>query len=212
MQIVPAILVDSFSKFKIQTEKVKLLNPSYVQLDIMDGVFVNNQSFPEREEVNHLNLPFGLELHLMVNNPLEEIKSWSNVHGLKRIIFHIESLDDPAEVIAKIRELGHEVGIAINPDTAWSKIQPFCGIIDLILFMTVYPGKQGGDFLDFVGNKIKDLKSSLGTDSPVLAIDGGVKPENIDLIRSWSVDIAYVGSALMGAENIQAAYSQLTNL
>lgn len=213
LQIVPAILVDNFSELKDRCEKVKRLNPSYIQLDVMDGVFVNNRSFAERIELNELHLPFQLELHLMVSNPLQEIDSWKGVSGLKRIIFHAESRDNPKEIVEKIKSLGLGAGVAVNPETSLSEIIDFCDIIDLVLFMTVHPGQQGQRFIGEVGEQVELFKSLLKTQNkkiPLLAVDGGIKPENVSMVKSWDIDIAYVGSALVGAPDIEEAYTNLT--
>ncbi len=213
LKIVPAILVDNITELKDQCEKVKRLDPSYIQLDVMDGVFVNNRSFVERTELNDLHLPFELELHLMVSHPLQEIDSWKNVVGLKRIVFHAESKDDPKKVIEKVKSSGLEVGVALNPETSLSEIIDFCDIIDLVLFMTVHPGQQGQRFIGEVGEQIQLFKSLLKAQNkktPLLAVDGGIKPENVSIVKSWGIDIAYVGSALVGATDIQEAYTSLT--
>ncbi|HLC69509.1 MAG TPA: ribulose-phosphate 3-epimerase [Patescibacteria group bacterium] len=213
LQIVPAILVGNITELKDQCEKVKRLDPSYIQLDVMDGIFVNNRSFTERVELNELHLPFKLELHLMVSHPLQEIDSWKDVVGLKRIVFHAESKDNLKKVIEKIKSSGLEAGMAINPETDLSEIVDFCDIIDLVLFMTVHPGQQGQQFIQKVGERIQSFKTLIenrGKITPQLAVDGGIKPENVSIVKSWGIDIAYVGSALVGATDIQEAYTNLT--
>jgi len=214
MQIIPTLLVPTYREL---TKQLKQTEPlfDYVQLDIMDGVFVNNKSFDYNEPntdlnqyLNHdLNTDMKFELHLMVKDPLTEIEKWKNIKNVFRVIFHIESDCNPKEVINKIRANCWQAGIAINPGTPLSQIKPYYDIINMVLFMTVVPGKQGNKFVPEVGEKVKKIKQS--TKKLIIAVDGSVNKDTITEIKSWGVEVFNVGSALMGAEDINKAYKEL---
>jgi len=219
MKIIPSILTNDFDDFK---KKLKILEEfaKTIQIDIMDGNFVNNTSFDKDLSNTDLCHDIGhdighdtkLELHLMVNHPLKYIEKWQEVKNISRIIFHIESLDDPDEVIEKIKSLNLEVGIAINPKTPIEQIEPYLGKINQILFMTVTPGKQGGKFLPEVGEKIKEFKSKslqFIDNQPLIATDGGANENTIEEIKTWGVDIIGVGSAIIKTENPKRSYKKL---
>jgi ribulose-phosphate 3-epimerase len=242
MLIIPTLLVPTYSELQNQLKKVDPLF-DYAQIDIMDGKLVDNKSFNYNENKN-LEKFFSekcvtklkFELHLMVKNPIEEIKKWENIKNIFRVIFHIECDDNPVKIIAKIKENGWQAGIALNPKTSLSKITPYLNSIDMVLFMTVIPGKQGSPFVEEVGKKVKELYQSSqsqfsgrtknttssaltinwagGTlaNPPLVAVDGGVNKKTIELIKSWGVNVANVGSALMGASNIKEAYNKLEEL
>ena len=67
--------------------------------------------------------------------------------GADEIIVHVELGEQVTPLLWKIRALGKKVGLAINPPTAISAVQPFLEQIDLLLVMTVNPGFGGQEFI-----------------------------------------------------------------
>lgn len=205
-KIVPALLHDNFKDFKNKLNQVESF-AEHVQIDVMDGVFVPTKSFSEIDQINNLKSNLKLELHLMVKHPLQELEKWSEVKNIFRVIFHIESADKPQEVINYIRGKCWQVGIALNPDTDLSKIEPYLKVIDLVLFMTVYPGRQGALFVPKVLAKIKEIAQK--PEHPLVAVDGGINKKNIVELQQAGVEIFNVGSALTLATNPQKAYDEI---
>ncbi|PIT87479.1 MAG: hypothetical protein COU31_02835 [Candidatus Magasanikbacteria bacterium CG10_big_fil_rev_8_21_14_0_10_40_10] len=215
MNIVPAILVSTYPELQKQLKKTKPFF-EYVQLDIMDGQFVSNRSFnynDNRDLAEFFNRPDIVEqkyeLHLMVRDPLAQIKKWQNVKGVFRVIFHLESDCAPLEVIDAIKKNNWQAGLALNPDTELQAVLPFNSQINQVLFMTVYPGQQGSKFLPKMENKI--TKFSAVPNHPTIAIDGGINLKTIKQVAGWGVEIFNVGSALMKADDINLAREQLLN-
>ncbi len=188
LKIVLTILANEFSAFAAQAKQAANF-ADYVQIDVMDGEFVDNLSFPERQELD----------------------KWQGVENVFRAIFHIESSDNPQAVIEKIKKIGYSAGIAINPDTPLQKILPFLNQIDVVLFMTVVPGRQGNPFRPDVGEKIEMLKQVQHDNKkwPTIAVDGAINENTISEIKSWGVEIFNVGSALTRAPNMKVAYNSL---
>ncbi|KKP59585.1 MAG: Ribulose-phosphate 3-epimerase [Candidatus Magasanikbacteria bacterium GW2011_GWC2_34_16] len=205
-KIIPTILATTYTQFEEQFKKV---SPFFdlIQIDVMDGKFVSNQSFAEIDNINNVNLNAKFELHLMVEHPIEEIKKWKNIKNIVRIIFHIESKDNPEEVIKTITDLGVEVGIAINPETNTSAIEPYINQINEVLFLTVHPGKQGAEFLPEVGKKIRNFNKT----NLKIAVDGGINEINIEQVCDWGVDTFCIGSAIIMAEDTEKAKQNLLN-
>jgi len=170
------------SNFKNLEKEIKSLNFSGIDefhIDIMDGHFVENISFgqPLLRTIRSLtSLP--IEAHLMVNNPANHINSLFEI-GVDIFTFHIESLDNPKDVIEMLSKTKMKKGIAINPDTEISKILPFLDIIDRVLLMTVYPGKGGQSYLSFVEEKIEKLAKINKSNDFLIGVDGGIKSETI---------------------------------
>jgi ribulose-phosphate 3-epimerase len=223
MNIIPAILTTTFEEFKRQAIRLEGIF-DLAQIDVMDGQFVPNTSFPDIEKINGLNLKLNFELHLMVKHPLQELEKWAEVKNIKRVIFHIESQDNPAEVIAAIRKKHLDVGIAFNPETPLSDIEPHAKQVDEVLFMTVHPGQQGATFLPEVGEKIVQFvrchpvsqrdpfgkngdPDTNNLDSPVLS--RGNDNSNIALVKSWGVNVFGVGSAISQAQDVSATLHSL---
>ena len=212
MKIVPAILVNNYDDLAIQIKKVEQFF-DYAQVDIMDGIFVDNKSFNHNDDRdmadffnNELKTKLQFELHLMVKNPLNEIERWKNVKNVTRIIFHIESENDPLQVISKIKGNCWQAGIALNPETKIDPVIPYLEQINILQFMTVTPGRQGNPFIPQVKEKIANLKIK-----PQISIDGGVTLDNIKEIKSWGIDIANIGHALVMQKDIKETYNKLTN-
>ena len=210
--IIPAILEKNFIDFENKAKKLSFA--PIVQIDVMDGVFVKGKTFEEIEKINSLDLKNEWELHLMVNHPIKEIEKWKQVKNIKRIIFHIESEDNPQEVIKNIKKNGYEVGIGINPDTNKHEILPYINDIDEILFMTVYPGTQGASFLSEVQDNIIELKNILEIKEKDILIgaDGAINKNNIQEIKKWGVNNFCIGSAIVATPDYQKSYEELNNL
>jgi ribulose-phosphate 3-epimerase len=206
MKIVPAILAPSFSEFKKQACRLEGLF-DLIQIDIMDGVFVKNKSFKKIGNINSLNLNINFELHLLVEHPLRELEKWKEVKNVERVIFHIESKDNPKEVIALICSHMWKVGIAINPETTLSMVKPYLSIIDAVLFMTVYPGRQGSEFLPGMKEKIK--KFTTLNHRPLCLVDGGINVKTINAVKLWGADAVSVGSAISKAVDVKKAIKKL---
>lgn len=205
MTIIPAILTNNFSELEKQLKKVENLFP-YVQLDIMDGIFVPNQSFTEVTKLAEVKTDLNFELHLMVKDPVEEMRRWRTIENVFRVLFHFETKEQ-LRSISFARKEGWEVGMVVNPDTSLAEIQPFLDKIDVLQFMTVYPGKQGAPFEEKVLPKIKEFCNL--ENRPLCAVDGAINQETIGKFKDVGVDIFNVGSALMGAEDMGKAKEEL---
>lgn len=209
INIIPAILTSDYNEFKNILNNLvasEIMFP-VVQIDIMDGVFVPNKSFSERNELNTLPHNFDFELHLLTAHPLEEIKTWQKVTAVKKVIIAIESQDDIMETIKLARELDWSVELSVNPETPLEKIDRFIDHIDSVLFLTVTPGAQGNPLIPEVGEKIKKYKELYP--HMTCSADGGITPENIALFSSWGTDYFCVGSALVKQPDIKLAYNNL---
>ena len=204
MKIMPAVLTDKpdeLRKMIAQSEGFCDL----VQIDIMDGKFVPSKSI-SAEDLAKVKTNLKLEIHLMVDEPSKYLEPFKKA-GAKRIVFHYESKEDPAGVIPKIRALRMEAGIAINPETPVSKVEKYLKEIDVLLFLSVNPGFYGSKFIPEVCDKVRAINEK--KDRPVIAMDGGLKAENILMIKDAGVELACVGSGLFGKGDPKDNYRSL---
>lgn len=208
-EIIPAILAPTFAEFAHNLHLVEGLAP-YVQIDVMDGEFVNARSFAGRADLLTLHTPARFELHLMVADPLLELKSWADIIHVFRVIFHLEAVADPRPVIQAIRAHGWQVGIALNPETPFAAVEPYLSEIDLVLFLAVTPGAQGQKFMPEVLQKITAGK----THAPhvMIGVDGGINRDTITRAYQAGATICYVGSALLRAPDAGVAHEELKSL
>ncbi len=203
------ILTQTFDEFFRQAKIASTFLP-YIQIDVMDGKFVPTVSFPERDEINSLDVNLKYELHLMVADPIAEMRTWQDVDNVFRVLFHFESTPDPLRPISFARKEGWEVGMVINPDTPLADAEPYFDKIDVLQFMTVYPGQQGAPFVPKVLDKIRAFTKL--EKRPFCAVDGAVNPETIAQLRDVGVEIFNVGSYFTKAEDMRQACEELRQM
>jgi len=88
MKIVPSVLAENYEDFLLRIRQAESIT-DFVQIDLMDGIFVENKSFPP-EKINGTNTSLSFEVHLMIQDPLRALKD-INHPNVKRAIFHFES-------------------------------------------------------------------------------------------------------------------------
>ncbi|MDA2922798.1 ribulose-phosphate 3-epimerase [Patescibacteria group bacterium AH-259-L07] len=203
-KIIPAILTDDVNDLKDKLGKVHGLT-DWVQIDIMDGRFVNNTSV-ELKDLAQISTDFNFEAHLMVLETEKYLQSAQETN-IKRVIFHVEAADNVDGIIEKIRTYGFEIGIALNPETDLENVLPYKDVVDVILFLGVKPGFGGQDFMPSVIDKIKQLRE---IDSNILIeVDGGVKLDNISVLNSVGANYFVIGTGLFSAPDIKERFNQL---
>ena len=156
----------------------------YLHLDIMDGIFVDNKN--EVLEVPHIK---PLDIHLMVSDVYKYIDKYKTLNPLY-ITFHYETGVDILSVINYIKKFNIKVGLSIKPSTKVEEIIPYLPYLDLVLVMSVEPGKGGQSFIMNSIDKIKKLKELKG--DYVIEVDGGINDNTIKYVSD--ADIVVVGS------------------
>ena len=207
IRVVPAILTDDPMTLEKMVHQAKNFTDC-VQIDIMDGRFVPSRSVTW-EQVADLSVKLNWEAHLMVMQPEKCLKGFKQA-GASKIIFHHEATTSPHDVISRIKNLGLEVGLAVNPDTPVSAIVPCINEIDSILLLTVTPGFYGSQFIPEVMDKVAELRSI--QPEIEIGVDGGVKENNIREIASAGVDYICVGSAVFMQTDPAESYRRLQSL
>ena len=176
-----------------------------MHVDIMDGKFVENKTYTTGEVIKlskYTTKP--LDIHLMVKNPIKYIDELAMLN-VNNITFHYEAVKNPMEVINHIKSMGIRCGLAINPETNVSEITEFLPFIDVILVMSVHPGKSGQKFIESVTYKIEVLRKLIEENSYncKISVDGGVNEENIDMLKEKKVDILVSSSYLLSGETLK---------
>ena len=217
------MLASDFGNLESEIKMVNESDADWFHLDVMDGNWVVNetitfgpavvQSVRERVGPN-----IFVDCHLMITNAERTWKQYADA-GVDLIIAHIEAINDPATLISEIRESGTMVGLVLNPDTESNAILPYLSELDLVLVMSVVPGKGGQSFMPEVEGKVRTFRAAIdeqisgGGRKTKLMIDGGIKAHNASMVASWGVDVAVIGSGLINdrasiAENISEIRSK----
>ena len=169
--IAPSLLSADFSKLGKEIQAAEKAGADRIHWDVMDGHFVPNLTFGPgviADNRKQTSLPF--DVHLMVDNPDAFIDECAEA-GADIMTVHIESKKRPADCIAHIHALGKKAGIALKPHTSVSQIIPFIPEIDLVLVMSVEPGKAGQPFQAIALEKIVALKDLIGRKKVQIAVD-----------------------------------------
>lgn len=211
-EIIPTILVESFKEVKEKIEKVEGY-VNWVQLDIMDGVFVNNETWNNPKDLKKLKTKVKIEAHLMVDKPEKVIDNW--LKAVDRIIIHFESKITNRELgikelIKKVHKKKKEIGIALNPETHPVVIMPFLKDLDLVLFMTVQPGWGGQEFKEWILDKIKFLRKEWPKGN--IEVDGGVSDQNVKKIIKAGANLICAGTYIFKSQDIKKAINSLKKL
>lgn len=180
----------SFLSISAEKEKIKTLdntNSDYIHYDFMDGIFTEHKSL-SYEEMKSLNLGKKKDVHLMVEDVAKYVNTFKAIKP-EYITFHIEAKVNTKEMIDYIHSFGIKAGLAINPETNLNKIFPYLQDIDLVLVMSVHPGKGGQKFID-ISERLQKLKMMKG--NYLISVDGGINNETIKYCKT--ADIVVVGS------------------
>lgn len=197
---------------KSTIEKFDKSSIDYVHVDIADGKFVSEKSYTIGEVIKYSNYTSKpLDIHLMVSNPLKYIDELS-ILNVAYITFHLEAVKNPIQIIDHIKNKGLKVGISIKPDTGVDKVLPFLPFVDLILIMSVVPGKSGQKFMESVLYKIDILKREIIEKSynTIISIDGGINEESFPKAFEKGVDMVVSSSYLLKG-NIEDKINFLKN-
>jgi ribulose-phosphate 3-epimerase len=198
----------------------------WIHLDVMDGNWVVNKTITfgpslVRSVRQKLGPEIFVDCHLMINNAEETWEQYVDA-GVNLVIFHIEAVSDAENLIDSLHSRGCQAGIVLNPDTPASEVLPFLSNLDLILVMSVIPGKGGQSFMPEMEPKIREFRSAIdnqinsGGKSTKLMIDGGIKHHNVALVKSWGIDVAVIGSGIINEngtveENLKEISSAMKN-
>jgi ribulose-phosphate 3-epimerase len=211
--IAPSLLAADFSCIEEEVSRAIHASADWMHLDVMDGHFVDNISFgPAVVQTVHESNDIYLDVHLMISRPDHYLQRFIAA-GSDMISVHIEAQHDVAETLRRIREGGCEAGLALNPGTPLSAVEPYLDQIDLLLCMTVVPGFGGQAFMPEVLEKItaaKLLRDSKGL-SFHIEVDGGIDVVNAARCYTAGANVMVAGSSTFRAPDMAVAIAEIRN-
>ncbi len=189
--------------------KLNVTDVDYIHVDFMDGKFVKNKTLPFKELKNiYRYTSKRLDVHLMVMDPKKYIKKFATLNT-EYISFHVEVGDKIEEAIKLVHRYGIKCGLAINPSTPLEVLDPYLDKIDLVLLMSVEPGRGGQEFIFDTVDRLKELKKTIKSKKlPIkIEVDGGINLETKEYVKD--ADILASGSYIIYSESFQDAITQL---
>lgn len=238
VEVTPAILEADLEGIRGKMAMVSGL-ASFVQIDVCDGKFVANKTWPyvkggmeefARITAEDEGFPFwdslDFEIDLMVRHPESIIEDWIKA-GAKSLVLHIESAPNILEIIEKLRAdygtakdeaFGLQIGIALGVNTPNEEIFEILdmidedgdSIVDFVQFMGIAQiGFQGQELDERVFEKISDLRNLYPNIS--ISVDGGVNHDNASELISAGATRLVSGSAILESDDIARAIDDMKN-
>jgi ribulose-phosphate 3-epimerase len=212
MIIAPSLLAADHACFGKGAERAAKAGADWLHLDIMDGHFVENISFGPQvvKAVRPYAKNLFFDVHLMCSRPEILLEPFAKA-GADEMIIHVE-LDKQVEpLIWKIKQLGKKVGLAVNPPTPISLVQPYLDKIDLLLVMTVNPGFGGQEFIHEMLPKIQQAEAWRRERklSYRISVDGGINNQTAAECARAGADTFVAGTSLFGQRNLKAAIAKM---
>ncbi|MFP6727945.1 MAG: ribulose-phosphate 3-epimerase [Alphaproteobacteria bacterium] len=207
VRIAPSILSADFASLGAEVRAVSQAGADYIHIDVMDGHFVPNLTIGPAVVAAlrpHSSLPF--DVHLMISPADPYIPDFVQA-GADIVTVHVEAGPHLHRTIQLIKDEGVRAGLALNPGTPVTVVEPLLDTLDLVLVMSVNPGFSGQSFIAGQLEKIRQLRTLIDkTERKIdLQVDGGINSENAADAIAAGADVLVAGSATFTGDTSQYA-------
>jgi ribulose-phosphate 3-epimerase len=211
VRIAPSLLACDLGHVADEVHSVEEAGADLLHFDVMDGHFVPNLTFgPGLCGAVRKLTRLPLDVHLMVTNADALLEPFTEA-GANRISVHVEAVAHLHRSLTRIRALGAQAGVALNPATPVSALDEVWPFVDFVLIMSVNPGFGGQQFIPETLDKVARIRSARDRQPRTveLAVDGGVEVENAHALRARGVDILVSGTAVFRSADRRRAVALL---
>jgi len=181
-------------------------------MDVMDGHFVPNITMgpPVLLSISRSVPGIFMDCHMMVSQPEKWVDDIAKAGG-SLYCFHIEATSDPISLIHAIHDTHMKAGVAISPDTPSTSISDEVGeLADMLLVMTVYPGRGGQKFIERCVPKVAELRARFPDKN--IEVDGGVGPTTAHACAQAGSNVIVAGTAIFLAERPEEVIATLKSV
>ena len=191
--------------------RIERAGADYDHLDVMDGCFCPQLTLGP-PVIGALKTGLRKDVHLMIQEPLEKIRAYVDA-GADVLTFHVESTPHPHRVLQSlVVALGSGLtrGVALNPGTPLSAVEPLVDEAELVLVLAVNPGWGGQSFMPGTQRRLEAVREIIERSgrNVMLGVDGGITRDNVGAVARMGVDLIVTGSAVFdggdAVANLQA--------
>ncbi len=197
--IAPSLLSANWACLGAEAENVIQAGADLLHLDVMDNHYVPNLTVGPLicEALRNYGIKAPIDVHLMTR-PVDRLIIEFAKAGASSISFHPEASDHVDRSLDLIHKHECKAGLVLNPATTLDCLEYVMDKLDYILIMSVNPGFSGQKFLPSALEKIRKARALIQTSgkSVQLAVDGGIKLDNIFKVAEAGADTFISGSGI----------------
>lgn len=194
-----------------------------VHVDVMDGCFTPAMTVGPPFVKALGRTPLLKDVHLMIRDPLEKVRDYVAA-GADIVTVHVESSIHVHRVLQALGQMAHAAdpdrrvvrGIALNPGTPVSAVEPLLPEAEMVVLLAVNPGWGGQAFIPATFERMRQVRewaARAGRDDLIVCVDGGVTRANAGAIARAGADLIVTGSAVFdGRQAFQNARAMLADV